>query len=283
MAYIVQHIERFQQKPRQETIQGAMHESIEDPMHESIKDPMHESMKNSRHEPMKDPIQDSLCNDAEALKDKHILYVIGIGPGNPDYVVPKGLRLIEAAPVLVGSERALADFAKPHQRTFSITGKLKELITWLQAQLATQDVVVLVSGDTGYYSLLPYLKKNIKDYPIEVVPGISSMTFAFARLREVWQDADLLSFHGRVPPEDALLYKPMRKLGFLTDKIHNGAAIAKILMDHGWPKNCRIVGCERLSYEDEHIEEFTLQSMSQSEGFEHAVIIAFAGDEQANT
>lgn len=206
----------------------------------------------------------------------HTLYVVGIGPGNPDYVVPRGLRLIEEADVLVGSERALADFARPGQTTYTVTGKLKEMVTWLTEQLENHDVVVLVSGDTGYYSLLPYLKRNFSDYSIEVVPGISSMTFAFARINEVWQDADLLSFHGRVPPEEALVYAPNRKLGFLTDKIHNGAAIAQVLMEHGWPKDCRIVGCERLSYEDEHIEEFTLETMARSEGFTHAVIIVFA-------
>lgn len=208
-----------------------------------------------------------------------MIYVVGIGPGNPEYVVPKGLRLIEAAAVLVGSERALLDFAKPHQITYTITGKLTALVAWIQDQLVCHDVVVLVSGDTGYYSLLPYLKKSFPNEPMEVVPGISSMTFAFARLKEVWQDADLLSFHGRVPPDEALQYAPNRKLGFLTDKIHNGAAIAKILQDHQWPADCRIVGCERLSYEDEHIEEFTLETMSQSTGFDHAVIIAFAHKE----
>ena len=37
----------------------------------------------------------------------HTLYIVGIGPGNPDYVVPRGLNLIKHATVLVGSERSL--------------------------------------------------------------------------------------------------------------------------------------------------------------------------------
>ena len=36
----------------------------------------------------------------------HTLYIVGIGPGNPDYVVPRGLNLIKHATVLVGSERS---------------------------------------------------------------------------------------------------------------------------------------------------------------------------------
>ena len=66
-----------------------------------------------------------------------------------------------------------------------------------------------VSGDTGYYSLLPYLKEIFTN-PIEVVPGISSMTFAFARLNEVWHDADLMSFHGRQPAPEKLVVKQVK-------------------------------------------------------------------------
>lgn len=206
----------------------------------------------------------------------HTLYVVGIGPGNPEYVVPRGLQLIKEATVLVGSERALLDFAQPEQLTYPITGKLSALAEWIATQLASSDVVVLVSGDTGYYSLLPYLKKKFPQGPIEVVPGISSMTFAFARIGEVWQDADLLSFHGRVPPESALRYEAGRKLGFLTDKEHNPATIAQILLDHGWPATTTAYACERLSYEDERIEQRSLEAMTGLAGFYHSVMIVIS-------
>ena len=124
----------------------------------------------------------------------HTLYVVGIGPGNPEYVVPRGLHLIKQAKVLVGSERALEDFAQPGQATFPIA-KLAPMAEWMGEQLESNDIVVLVSGDTGYYSLLPYLKTKFPNNPIDVTPGISSMTFAFARLGEVWHNADLMSFH----------------------------------------------------------------------------------------
>lgn len=124
---------------------------------------------------------------------EHTLYVVGIYPGNPDYVVPKGIETIKKATVLVGSERALEDFRAPGQTTYAITGKLSILAEQIQQELVSHDVVVMVSGDTGYYSLLPYLKKKFPNQPIEVIAGISSMTFAFARLGEVWHDADLMS------------------------------------------------------------------------------------------
>lgn len=203
----------------------------------------------------------------------HTLYIVGIGPGNPIYVVPYGLRLIEKAEVLVGSERALLDFAKEGQRTYAVTGKLLALAEDIAKELTVADVVVLVSGDPGYYSLLPFLKKKFPHTPLEVVPGLSSMTFAFARLGEVWQDAELLSFHGRTPPEEKLFYQEGRKLGFLTDKENNPAQIARILMAYGWPKEVQAAACERLSYEDERIVRGTLQEISELEGFFHSVLV----------
>ena len=89
----------------------------------------------------------------------HTLYIVGIGPGNPDYVVPRGLNLIKHATVLVGSERSLEDFQEPGQITYPVTGKLSLLAEQIEQELKSHDVVVMVSGDTGYYSLYEAGKK----------------------------------------------------------------------------------------------------------------------------
>ncbi|WP_273419303.1 precorrin-6y C5,15-methyltransferase (decarboxylating) subunit CbiE [Veillonella caviae] len=203
----------------------------------------------------------------------HTLFIVGIGPGNPDYVVPRGLDLIRNATVLVGSERALEDFREPRQITYPVTGKLSILAEQIECELQNHDVVVMVSGDTGYYSLLPYLKKKFPSYPIEVIPGISSMTFAFARLGEVWHDANLMSFHGRQPAPEQLVYVEGKKMGFLTDPEFNPARIASILIEIGWPPETRAAALERLSYDDEKIVDSTLEVLTDLEGFGHSVMV----------
>lgn len=204
---------------------------------------------------------------------EHTLYVVGIGPGNPDYVVPRGRKLIQAAKVLVGSQRALDDFKVEGQVTYPVTGKLSLLSEQIAQELENNDVTVMVSGDTGYYSLLPYLKKQFPTVPMEVVPGISAMTFAFARLHEVWQDAELMSFHGRIPDKEKLSYAVGKKMGFLTDNEYNPAKIASYLIELGWPKDIEAAACERLSYDDERIERSTLGAISELEGFGHSVLV----------
>lgn len=204
----------------------------------------------------------------------HTIYIVGIGPGNPDFVVPKGLRLMKEAKVLIGSARALEDFARDSQITYPVTGQLGEMADFMAEQLKEHDVVVLVSGDPGYYSLLPYIKKKFPAHPIDVIAGISSMTYAFARLAEPWQTAELLSFHGRIPPVAKLGYEEGKALGFLTDKEYNPSAIAKLLIEeHGWPETTRAAACERLSYEDERIERGTLKDISTLDGFYHSVLV----------
>ncbi len=204
---------------------------------------------------------------------EHTLFVIGIGPGHPDYMAPRGKQIIAQCNVVVGSSRALQDYATAGQLTHAITGKLDEMLLFITKHIENQDVAVLVSGDTGYYSLLPYLKRTLPSMHMEVIAGISSVTFAFARLQEPWQEADLISFHGRVPNINRLYYEQGRSLGCLTDNHYTPAAIAELLMQCGWPPETRAAACERLSYEDEHIVRTTLHEMITLEGFKHAVMV----------
>lgn len=77
---------------------------------------------------------------------EHTLIVAGIGPGDPDYILPKAQKAIEGAHYLVGGRRALSDYAKPSQETYPVTGKLSLLASWLEEALKKDDVVVMVSG-----------------------------------------------------------------------------------------------------------------------------------------
>lgn len=99
---------------------------------------------------------------------------------------------------LVGGHRALSDYASENQETYAVTGKLAPLAQWIKEALSKDDVVVMVSGDPGYYSLLPWLKKQFPECPLTVIPGISSVQAAYCALAQPWQGSEWLSFHGRV-------------------------------------------------------------------------------------
>lgn len=203
----------------------------------------------------------------------HRLIVAGIGPGGKEYVLPKAMQAIRSARYLVGGRRALADFASDGQETCAVTGKLSLLAEWIASALEQADVVVMVSGDPGFYSLLPWLKKQFSRMEIEVIPGISSVQAAYCCIGESWQGAEWLSFHGRVPPEDKLACAPGKKLAFLTDHEHNPAYIAGELMKRGWPAETQAAAAEHISYENQHIVRGTLEEIAQLPGFGESVLV----------
>jgi len=204
------------------------------------------------------------------------IIVAGIGPGDKSYTTPAALEKISAAKVLVGGKRALADFANPSQETFSVTRDLDSVINFIRKKILSVDVVVMVSGDPGYYSLLDLLRKNFPPQSIEVIPSISAIQLAFAKLKLSWYDATLLSFHGRRPSDEDLKFSPQKILGLLTDAEFNSASISKILLGLGWQKNSRLAICSRLSYSDEKIILTTLGDAMLAEPYKHCILIVSA-------
>lgn len=186
------------------------------------------------------------------------IIVAGIGPGHPDYMLPAAARAIREAQVLVGGRRALAQFAREGQRTMAVTGDIAAVMQFIREALATSSVVVMVSGDPGYYSLLDALRRHFPAACIRVIPGLSAMQLAFARLALPWHEARLLSFHGRKPAAERLAYQSGSVLGMLTDRTFTSKTIPAVLLANGWPPETRLFICARLSYEDERIKETTL-------------------------
>ena len=207
---------------------------------------------------------------------EHKVIVVGIGPGSPDYILPIASRSIEMAKVLVGSQRALNAFAPRGIKTKVIDKDIKGVLTFISEFLPQSDVVVMVSGDPGFYSLLVALKANFKESQMTVIPGISSMQLAFSRISEVWQDAVLISMHGRLASDEDLQYKPHKKLGISTDYEHNPSHIAGVLLTHGWPSDSQVWLGEALSYEDENSKKITLGETTQIAGFTHCVMVVIA-------
>ena len=201
------------------------------------------------------------------------IIVAGIGPGSEDYITPAALRVIHAAKFLIGGRRALEKFSAPGQITCAITRDLDAPINFIREKILLDEVVVMVSGDPGYYSMLDLLRKNFPPDSIEVIPSISAMQLAFAKLALSWHDATLLSFHGRQPARAALQFSAGKILGLLTDAEFNSKTISELLMACGWNKNSSVTICARLSYSDEKIFTTTLEHAAQGEPVKHCILI----------
>ena len=201
------------------------------------------------------------------------IIVAGIGPGAKNYITPAALEKIQSAKFLVGGKRALAEFAAPNQETCAITKDLNAVINFIAEKISSGEVVVMVSGDPGYYSILELLRKNFQPEIIEVIPSISAMQLAFAKLALSWHNATLLSFHGRKPSNEDLKFAQGKILGMLTDNEFNSATISEILLQNGWSENSNIAICARLSYPDEKIFCTTLKNAVKMEPVKNCILI----------
>ena len=202
------------------------------------------------------------------------IIVAGIGPGGENYITPAALKKIRAAKFLVGGRRALEQFAATNQITCAVTRDLDAPINFISEKIQLGSVVVMVSGDPGYYSLLDLLRKKFPPSSIEVIPSISAIQLAFAKIALPWHDATLLSFHGRQPAREALQFSAGKILGLLTDAEFNSATISRLLIDEcDWDKNSAVTICARLSYPDEMILTMTLADAAKAEPVKHCVLI----------
>lgn len=133
--------------------------------------------------------------------------IVGVGPGNPSCITPEARSAIEGARIVVGGKRHIENFCRSGQIGVILANNLEEILE-LVKRGQNEGVAVLASGDPGMYGILSFLKSRLGTENIEVIPGVSSVQIAFARLCLPWHEAVVLSAHGR----------PLEKVAELTEK-----------------------------------------------------------------
>ncbi len=130
--------------------------------------------------------------------------VVGCGPGAAEYVTEAAHRAVARADVLFGGERLLGLFPDGQAERIRIGADVAAALDQIATALAAgHRIAVLVSGDPGVYSLARGVVRRFGREHCELVPGISSVQVAFARVGLGWTDARILSAHGRMPDVSA--------------------------------------------------------------------------------
>lgn len=132
----------------------------------------------------------------DCLLKKHI-DIVGIGTGRGT-IIELGIKAINGANVIIGARRMLEICEELISDKITICEyDAKTIRDYIEKGEATS-YVILVSGDTGFYSATLGLLNVLGDMEIRVIPGISSVSSMSARIGIPWQDMKLISFHGRV-------------------------------------------------------------------------------------
>ena len=182
--------------------------------------------------------------------------IVGIGPGNPKLLTGAAREAIEQSTILIGDKRMLVNFASG-KRTYD-TIKTAEICKICSEADADKDVVsVLVSGDVGFFSLAKTISGKLPDCECVRYCGISSLVY-FAQLLEMsWDDAKIVSMHGRRQNFiEAVAHN--KKVFALTGGENSPQALCAKLCAHGLGGVTVYVG-ENLSYDDEKVTCLTAE------------------------
>ncbi|NLY73274.1 MAG: precorrin-6y C5,15-methyltransferase (decarboxylating) subunit CbiE [Tissierellia bacterium] len=168
----------------------------------------------------------------------------GVGPGHPRLLTQEVRELIES------SSRVLA-FGRVARGLGELRSDIETIKKVEDAALLVkedQDILILASGDPCFYGLLEFLQR--KEIVIDrVLPGLSSFQYLCSKLQKPWQQASLLSLHGR---EESLESVGKSRLSIiLVDGKNTPQVISKRLFELG-VRGKLYVGFN-LSYEDELI------------------------------
>lgn len=177
-----------------------------------------------------------------------MISVIGMGPGDARLRTQAAQALIAQADVLVGWARLLADFPDFQGEKYVLNADIDGLIDWLQSN-TEQNIVVLASGDPLLFGIGKRITEHLPKQSCEIISGISSIQYLFARVQLDMNDLYITSSHGKQPDFDFIFQHD--KVAMVTDKVVGPFQIAQEIQQRGLSRTL-IVG-ENLSYPDERL------------------------------
>lgn len=188
--------------------------------------------------------------------------IVGIGPGNTELLTAAARQAIEKSNILIGDKRMLADFADEN-KIIHPTIKVAEIVEAIQKADAMDEVAVLVSGDVGFFSLAKTISGKLPECNCTRYCGISSLVYFASKLEMSWDDAKIVSMHGREQKLVAAVAQN-EKVFSLTGGDNSPQVLCQKLCDYGLGDVKVYVG-ENLSYAEEKITCATAEEISKLE------------------
>lgn len=202
--------------------------------------------------------------DTEIMKEAKVeVSLIGIGMG-PDTMSMDARCAMENVDLIFGAERMLSCAPAgietyPYYQADDIVSILLKKKKEFSGK--TIKAAVLLSGDVGFYSGAKKIKEGLNKNgfrDVRLYAGITSVSYLAAAAGESWEDAKILSIHGRkdvlrwrAELVDLVMYHP--KTYVLVSGAEDISGIGKLLTDAGLGE-CILVCGYQLSYEEERIQ-----------------------------
>jgi precorrin-6Y C5,15-methyltransferase (decarboxylating) len=189
------------------------------------------------------------------------VHIVGIGDDGVDGMTAQARKVLEAADMLLGPESCAPLLPAALAKRLDATASLEELCEKIEAA-GDRRLVVLASGDPLFYGTARYVCAKLGKDRFEVVPHVSSMQLAFARVKESWEEAFLANLSGQSIERVVDKVRSSETVGLFTSEQWPPAAVARALLDEGIDYFQAYV-CENLGSPDERVTQGSLADIAK--------------------
>ena len=192
------------------------------------------------------------------------IYIIGVGSDGLAGLTARARELLTAADLVLGSEQTLALVTELKAQRFPIGADFQEVVHTLESNLGKKRMVVVAGGDPLFYGVARYLCDRLGKDRFEVIPHVSTMQLAFARIKESWEEAYLtnLATHSLESVLDRI--RTAEIVGLFTSEEEDPPGIAKQLLARGLDY-FRAYVCENLGGPDQRVTQGELAEIAEME------------------
>ena len=212
-------------------------------------------------------------------ENKQKISLVGIGMGTALTMTAQAEEAVRSADCLIGARRmleAVRDLDTAAGKPALAEYRGEEILSYIRSHPEYREIAVLLSGDTGFHSgaktLGGLLGSELPECETQMIPGIASVVYLAARLNTSWEDAALVSLHGK--DEDFIrTVSRNRKTFLLLGGRDAGTRALERLREYEMDEIMIHAG-RRLSYPDERIVSGTIQQISEEDVDGLCVVLA---------
>ena len=196
--------------------------------------------------------------------------LVGIGMGAEKTLTLEGKKALNAAELLIGAKRMTEAVQKPGQMVLH-EYRSEKIVEYIREHPKYRTVAIALSGDVGFYSGAKKLIDQL-DGNVEVICGISSVVYFMSKIGLSWDDAKIVSAHGRNCNLISLIRHNPKVFSILGTE-DGVAVLASRLVYYGMGDVTLYVG-ENLSYENEKIFHDKAANLTEYRGDALSVVTA---------
>ena len=119
------------------------------------------------------------------------IHILGVGSDGLAGLTARARDLVTSADLVLGADPVLSLVHELKAEKQRIGTELQDVVRTLETNFGLKRMVVLAGGDPLFYGVARYLCDRLGKDRFEVLPHVSSMQLAFARVKESWEEAYL--------------------------------------------------------------------------------------------